>query len=430
MIEIAEAQRLITETAVVLPPRRVRLEDAAGQQLRADIVADVDSPPWDRAMMDGFAVSAADFPAPSAQADDSTAAHEIVELDVAAERAAGDAAGLTVCPGRCVRIMTGAPVPPGADAIVPIERAIDGTAAAHAGSRVRLQDPRFRIGQHIARQGDSFRAGQTVLRAGVRLAAPQLGLAAEAGADHVVCSVPPRVAIIATGSELVPVGVVPAYGQTRNSNGPMLAASVNECGAEALPLGIAGDKPEPLRAAIAQGLAADMLLLSGGVSAGDYDLVPGALAAAGVECVFHKVRLKPGKPIWFGVFRRAAAAPTLVFGLPGNPVSSLVCFELFVRPALAIQAGQSAAAGQRPVFPAQLLAAVKGNAKRPVYHPCTLTQEPAGLTAEPLPWGGSADLLGLSRANGLMLLPAGCGELAVGETVTVLSFDSLSNQAE
>lgn len=424
MIEITDALRKITETAVVLPPRRVRLEDAKGRQLQADVVADVDSPPWDRAMMDGFAVSAADFPVIPAQST------EIVELDVAAERAAGDAAGLTVCPGQCIRIMTGAPVPPGTDAIVPIECATDGTATAHAGNRVRLQDPRFQSGQHIARQGDSFRAGETVLLAGHRLAATQIGLAAEAGAHHVVVSTPPRVAIIATGSELVPVGVVPKYGQTRNSNGPMLAAAVNECGAEALPLGLAGDKPEPLRAAIAQGLAADVLLLSGGVSAGDYDLVPGALAAAGVECVFHKVRLKPGKPIWFGVFRRFEASPTLVFGLPGNPVSSLVCFELFVRPALSIAAGQHDATEQRTSFSARLLAPVKGNANRPVYHPCTLTQNADGLMAEPLPWGGSADLLGLSRANGLMLLPTGCGELAVDQVVTVLSSNLLSNQAE
>jgi molybdopterin molybdotransferase len=428
MIEIAEAQRLIAAAAVVLPPRRIRLEDAAGQQLQADVVADVDSPPWDRAMMDGFAVSAADFPIAPAPADAPDTATEIIELDVAAERAAGDAAGLNVRSGQCVRIMTGAPVPPGADAIVPIERAIDGTATAHAGNRVRLQDPRFRIGQHIARQGDSFRAGQTVLRAGVKLAAPQLGLAAEAGGHHVVVSAPPRVAIIATGSELVPAGVVPTYGQTRNSNGPMLAAAVNESGAEAIPLGIAADRPESLRAAIAQGLAADVLLLSGGVSAGDYDLVPGALAAAGVEQIFHKVRLKPGKPIWFGIFRRAAAAPTLVYGLPGNPVSSLVCFELFVRPALATLAGRPAEKGQRPALPARLLAAVKGNANRPVYHPCSVVRATEGLTAEPLPWGGSADLLGLSRANGLMLVPAGRGELAVGETVTVLPFDLSCDQ--
>ena len=425
MIEITEALRRITDTAVVLPPRRVRLVDAVGQQLRADVVADIDSPPWDRAMMDGFAVSATDFLAMPAQMN-----VEIVELDVASERAAGDASGIRVRPGMCVRIMTGAPVPAGTDAIVPIERAVEGTATAHAGRRVRLQDPKFRPGQHIAKQGGSFRTGETVLSAGIRLAAPQVGLAAEAGAHHVVVSTAPRVAIIATGSELVPFDTVPAYGQTRNSNGPMLVAAVNESGAEPLPLGIAGDKPEPLRAAITQGLAADILLLSGGVSAGDYDLVPGALAAAGVECVFHKVRLKPGKPVWFGVFHRHAAAPTLVFGLPGNPVSSLVCFELFVRPALRIAAGQLAVAGQRHALSARLLTAAKGNTNRPVYHPGILTKGATGLVAKPLPWGGSADLLGLSRANGLILLPAGCGELAAGETVTVLSFQSLSNQAE
>ena len=424
MIDVTEALRLMAETAEPLPPRRPRLEAAVGRTLTAAVVADIDSPPWDRAMMDGFAVCGTDFSAAACEPTES------IELDVVADVAAGDATDLMIRPGCCARIMTGAPVPAGADAVVPIERAVAGTAAAHAGSRVRLQEPSFRTGQHIARQGGSFRVGQTVLAAGTRLAAPQIGLAAEAGGQHVEVIAPPRVAVITTGSELVSAAVTPAYGQTRNSNGPMLAAAVRQCGAEPILLGIAGDKPEPLRAAIAQGLAADLLLLSGGVSAGDYDLVPGVLAAAGVACVFHKVRLKPGKPIWFGVLRRPAAAPTLVFGLPGNPVSSLVCFELFVRPALAIAAGKPPAEGHRQTRSARLVSPAKGNADRPVYHPCTLAATAEGLTAEPLPWGGSADLLGLSRANGLLVLPAGCGSLIAGATVSVLQLDSLTDEAE
>ena len=413
MIDVAEAVRLIEQTAVPLPPRRVRLETATGGLLAADVVADIDSPPWDKAMMDGFAVSAADFAAAASTT-------EIVDLEVVADLAAGDAASLTVRPGSCARIMTGAPVPAGTDAVVPIERAVDGSASVHAGGRVRLCEPRFRSGQHIGHQGDSFRAGETVLVSGSRLGPAQIGLAAEAGASHVQLLAPPRVAIIATGSELVPADTVPAHGQIRNSNGPMLAAAVAAAAAEPIALGIAGDKPEPLRAAITQGLASDVLLLSGGVSAGDYDLVPGVLAAAGVDQVFHKVRLKPGKPVWFGVLRREQAAPTLVFGLPGNPVSTLVCFELFVRPALAIAAGLPRDRWHRARLSAALTAKAKGNPDRPVYHPCTIAGTAEAPLATPLPWGGSADLLGLSRANGLMLLPAGCGQLESGSEVEVI----------
>jgi molybdopterin molybdotransferase len=413
MIDVDEAVQLIEQTSMPLPPRRVCLEKAAGGVLTAEVVADLDSPPWDKAMMDGFAVTAVDF------AGDGTAA-EIVELDVVADLAAGDAGSLVVRPGSCVRIMTGAPIPPGAEAVVPIERAVDSTAKVHAGGRVRLCEPRFRTGQHIGCQGDSFRAGQTVLAKGAQLGPAQVGLAAEAGASHVELLAPPRVAIITTGSELVSADTTPVHGQIRNSNGPMLAAAVAAAAAEPIPLGIAGDKPEPLRAAIAQGLAADVLLLSGGVSAGDYDLVPGTLAAAGVEQVFHKVRLKPGKPIWFGVLRREQAFPTLVFGLPGNPVSTLVCFELFVRPALAIAAGLPRDSWHRPRLTATLTTEAKGNPDRPVYHPCTMAGSDRSPTVTPLPWGGSADLLGLSRANALMLLPAGCGQLESGSKVEVI----------
>ena len=421
MIDVAEAVRLIEQTAVALPPRRVRLEAAVGRELADAVLADVDSPPWDRAMMDGFAVCGADFAA-------TDTATEIVELDVVAELAAGDTTSLAVRPGRCARIMTGAPVPPGADAVVPIERAVDNTAGVHAGGRVRLAEPRFRPGQHVGRQGSSFRSGTAVLHRGDNLGPAQVGLAAEAGAGHVRVLAPPRVAIIATGSELVPAAARPAHGQTRNSNGPMLAAAVTAAAGEPIPLGIAADRPEPLRAAIAQGLAADLLLLSGGVSAGDYDFVPGTLAAAGVEQVFHKVRLKPGKPVWFGVLRRQEEAPTLVFGLPGNPVSTLVCFELFVRPALAIAAGLPRDAWHRPRLTAVLTAAAKGNPGRPVYHPCMVERTAAGLTAAALPWGGSADLLGLTRATGLLVLPADCGELAAGSEVEVIPLDSAGRQ--
>lgn len=408
MIELSRALDEIAARLAPLPHRRVRLGEAAGLRLAAPVVADTDSPPWDRAMMDGFAVRS-----PDVSADGTT------ELEVVADLAAGDASRLQIRPGSCARIMTGAPIPPGSDAVVPIECAVDGSAAARAGGRVRLLDPRFRPGQHVARCGDAFRAGADVLPAGARLGPAAVGLAAEAGATHVVVAPRPRVAILSTGSELVPVEALPGHGQTRNSNGPMLAAAVAGLGAEPVVLGAVADRPEPLRAMVAQGLAADMLLLSGGVSAGDYDLVPGVLAACGVERVFHKVRLKPGKPVWFGVRTRGDGGRTLVFGLPGNPASSLVCFELFARPALAALLGHPPERRHLPRRRARLAAAAKGAEDRPVFAPCRLEGAEGDLRAWPLPWSGSSDLVGLAVADALLTLPAGAKRVEAGTEVEV-----------
>jgi molybdopterin molybdotransferase len=410
MIDLAEAVALVERTCRPLPPRRVRLLDACGRRLAAPVVADVDSPPWDRAMMDGFAVCGADYPPGGS----------VAELDVAVDLAAGDVTALEIGPGACARIMTGAPLPRGADSVVPVEAAVDGTAGAHAGGRVRLLDGRFRPGQHVARQGAAFHRGREVLAAGMTLGAAEIGLAAEAGATHVVAAAAVRVALLSTGSELVPPAAVPAFGQTRNSNGPMLAAAVQLLGADPIPLGIAADRPEAIRAAVAQGLAADVLVLSGGVSAGDLDLVPAIFARCGVEQVFHKVRLKPGKPVWYGVLRRAAAPATIVFGLPGNPASCLVCFELFVRPAIAILAGRPRDGWHLPRCRARLAGPAKAAADRPVYLPCRLRGAAGGREAEPLPWSGSSDMLGLAGAGGLIALPAGGRVHEAGEEVEVV----------
>ena len=412
MIELAEAIALVERAAVPLPPRRQRLFETAGRRLAEPVVADVDSPPWDRAMMDGFAVRSADF---------EDRGDGIVELDVVVDLAAGDVTERPIPAGGCARIMTGAAIPPGADAVVPIESAVEGTADRHAGSRVRLREPRFRAGQHVGRRGAAFRAGATVLPAGAILTPAAVGLAAEAGATHVVAAVRPRVAILSTGSELVSVRDVPAHGRTRNSNEPMIAAAVAACGGEPIMLGIAADRPEAIRSAVMQALAADVVVLSGGVSAGDLDLVPATFTACGVEKIFHKVRLKPGKPVWFGRLDRAAGPAGLVFGLPGNPASSLVCFELFVRPALAILAGRPREAWHLPRRRGVLAAAAKAAADRPVYLPCRIVRDGDRLEVTPLPWTGSSDLVGLAVADGLVALPAGA-RAEPGLDVEVLSF--------
>ena len=413
MIDVVEALRRIEKAAVVSQPRRVRIENAVGLQLREDVISDMDSPPWHRSMMDGFAVISNDF---ALAKDDKT----VVTLDIVAEIAAGETTPIILKEGQCVRIMTGAPMPSGADAVIPIERVVTGSSNGHVGERVSLHDPHFRFGQHVSKKASFFQAGQMVINSGVELEPVHIGLAAEVGTSHVTVNAPPRVSIITTGNELISECQIPGKGQIRNTNEPMLSAAVARCGAEPIPMGIARDHAESLRALIAQGLAADFLLLSGGVSAGDYDLVPRALEKMGVECIFHKVCLKPGKPIWFGVFQRLSASSTLVFGLPGNPVSALICFELFVRPALGLVSGRSIDMKSGPHLTARLVGSVKGSGDRPVYHPCRLELSNGSLFVEALQWGGSADLLGLSHANGLLVIPKNGGDYREGDVVEVI----------
>jgi molybdopterin molybdotransferase len=227
----------------------------------------------------------------------------------------------------------------------------------------------------------------------------------------------PTVGVLPTGDELVEAHEATGPGQIRNSNGPMLLAAVRAAGALAVDLGVARDDPADLRAKITRGLECDVLLVSGGVSAGIKDLVPGVLAALGVVEKFHQVRVKPGKPLWFGV-RESEGRRSFVFGLPGNPVSTMVSFKLFVEPALAALAGAefSGPATQR----AELAAKFKHRGGRPTYHPCRRVRDDAGdqrPMIEPLDWRGSADLATLTRADCLAVFPAGDYELAAGDAV-------------
>ena len=304
------------------------LGEALGLVLAADVASDVDSPPHDKSVVDGYAVIAAEV------------ADRPAVLDVLEEVTAGQVPTHPVRPGTAVRIMTGAPLPSGADAVVMVEQTeqIDSPErGAAALARVRLASQRVTPGQNIMRRATSIARGDVVLRAGARIGAAEVGVLAEVGC--VRPRVVPRasVAVLSTGNELVDASHKPAAGQIRNSNGPMLLAAVAAAGARAVDLGVARDEAGDLSERIERGLKADVLVICGGVSAGVLDLVPQTLERAGVERVFHKVNIKPGKPLWFGVHGTPPAR--LVFGLPGNPVSSLVCFELFVRPAIGRLAG-------------------------------------------------------------------------------------------
>jgi molybdopterin molybdotransferase len=329
--------------------------------------------------------------------------------------------------------MTGAPIPDGADAIVPVEKAeqID----EHT---VRLLETDTRPGQHILKLGASLRAGESVLKKGALLRPIEIAILAEIGSEEVAVHPRPRVAVLPTGNEIVPMGDTPAPGQIRNSNGPMLLAAAARAGADAIDLGIARDDRDDLRRKIEQGLSAEVLLLSGGVSAGDFDLVPGVLAELGVELVFHKIAFRPGKPLWFGV-KTGAAHRTLVFGLPGNPESSFVCFELFARPAIAALAGRGFKdpsvitarlshsydhGGSRAAcLPARVVLPIGGASSGvtvPFGREALAVPGNQAASVEILSWLGSADIAALARANALVRLPAEKLQLAAGALVEVL----------
>jgi molybdopterin molybdotransferase len=457
VLTVDEALELVLARAVKRPARRLPLAAALGLVLAEEIATDLDSPPWDKSIVDGYAVRVADVSTTPAR------------LRIVDEVLAGGVPRRALGPGEATRIMTGAPIPTGCDAVVMVEYTrpvaadsdVRATIGGSWGDRTSSENASHgqtvlgevwidrvgtQAGQNILRRGCSMRAGDIVLSAGRVLRPVDLGLAAEAGRGALAVIDRPRVAVLSTGNELVPPDVVPAPGQIRNSNSPMLEALVARAGAVPVSLGVARDDRNDLTARMAAGLrAADVLVLSGGVSAGALDLVPAVLAELGVEQVFHKLRLKPGKPLWFGILPAERAAKLarsggegtrhveygaevgatrgdrLVFGLPGNPVSSLVGFELFVRPAIDKLAGRTATTPRRAA--GRLTAEFIQKGDRPTYHPSLARETPDGLAVEPLRWKGSADLRTAAAANVLVHFPAGEHRYAAGDTVELVQLD-------
>jgi molybdopterin molybdotransferase len=397
LMKVADAQAIVLEQARPLPPETTSLTPAAlGLILAEEIVSDLDMPPYDKAMMDGYAVRAADLPEGKGV------------LTVVEEVTAGQVPRAAVGPGQATRIMTGAPIPEGADAVVQVER----TRPTGRGS-VQIEDRPLKPGLNLMPRGREMRQGDTVLVAGTRLRPQEFGILATVGRSSAWLHPAPRVAVLSTGDEVVEADVVPGPGQIRNGNGPMLMAQARRAGGVPRYLGIARDRLESLRPLVKQGLEADVLVLSGGVSAGKLDLVPGVLRELGVQAHFHKVEMKPGKPVFFGT--RDA---TLVFGLPGNPVSALVCFELFVRP------GLRKLAGHGDPEPALVTAALAEDfayrTDRPTYHPARLAVGVGGWRVRPVPWYGSPDLRAVAAANAFVVFPAGDHQHRAGQTFPVL----------
>lgn len=410
MLSVDEALALVLAQCVALPPRTSALAEADGAILAEDVASDLDSPPYDKSIVDGYAIIADDLASGEAC------------LTILEEVVAGDVPTVAVERGTATRIMTGAPIPPGADAVVMVERTEQEPHESQPNQatslgRVVIRDAGMRAGRNILRRGTSLRAGDIVLRAGTRLRAVEIGLLAEVGRASVQVASRPTVAILPTGNELVEPHEIPGPGQIRNSNGLLLAAATRAAGGDSLILPVARDNEADLREKISRGLAHDVMILSGGVSAGVLDLVPRVLADLGVEQVFHKLNLKPGKPLWFGV-ARCRERPTLVFGLPGNPVSSFVCSELFVRPAIERMIG-CPESGLRTTG-AHLEADFQQRGDRHTFLPAVYrVGDDAVARVAPVTWHGSADLRGLTAANALIALPAGDWLFKAGEIVAV-----------
>jgi molybdopterin molybdotransferase len=405
MLTVREALDAILTAVSPGPLIEQALGECLGLVLVEDVRADLDSPPFDKALMDGYAVRVEDLRLGG------------VTLAVIEEVTAGHVPQKSLQAGQATRIMTGAPVPEGATAVIPVEQV---TAHDAASVRIELANPP-RLRSSILGRGASLRAGDTVFRAGQRLRGQELGALAELGRATVRVRPAPTVAVLATGDELVPVGAQPGPGQIRNSNETMLVAQVTQAGGRPAPLGIARDTKESLRERLSDALRHDLLLLSGGVSAGKLDLVPSVLSELGVEQVFHKVQVKPGQPLWFGRCNREGdAGPCFVFGLPGNPVSSMVCFELFARTALRKRMGDPSPEPQ-PI-PARLTHEFTHAGSRPTYHPAKLEFTPRGPEVSTVPWVGSADLCATVAANAMAVFPAGDAVHAAGTMLEVIAW--------
>jgi molybdopterin molybdotransferase len=403
LMSVSDAQAAVLGESLPLLTSAAQLASVAGLGLAEDVVSRVDSPPFDKSMMDGYAVRATDV-----QSAGTT-------LRVLGELTAGRAFEGRVGAGESLRIMTGAPIPPGADAIIRLEDTDGGTA------QVRVNIGAVRPELNIIRKGQNLRTGEVVLSRGRRLRPADVAMLAELGCGMVSVHRRARAAVLATGDELVPPGEPLGPGQICTSNELLLLAQLRGWGCDAAGLGIARDTEDHLRERIAAGLDRDVMLLTGGVSMGSLDLVPKVLTDLGVRQVFHKVHMKPGKPMWFGIRDNPASARrTLIFALPGNPVSTMVCSELFVRPALAKLAGSEQPIPRR--ITARLSRDHRFRDERPTYFPAWLAVSGDGVTVTPTAWRGSSDVRSTVDANSLIAFAAGERMYAAGEAVEVIPF--------
>lgn len=394
MLTVEEAQQRVLEEVHVLDDENVPLLDALGRVLREDVAAPYDLPRGDNSAMDGYALIADDTPG---------------ELRVIEDIAAGHAPKLRVERGTASRIMTGALIPEGADAIAQVEITDGGRDV------VRVQQAVAR-GTSIRQRGDDMRAGDMIVRSGALIRAAEIGVLASAGRTRVRVGHQPTVAILATGDEIVDIDRAPALHQVPNSNSYALAALVRESGAIPQIRGIVRDDRDATIAAIEAALDCDFVLSSGGVSVGAFDFVKEALEALGGETKFWRVAMKPGKPVVLSRVRER-----LYFGLPGNPVSSMVGFLLFVRPALRKAMGQ-APSHLDPVVTMRTTAPLRSKGDRRTYLRVRVIARDGELVAQPMQAQGSHMSTSMLEANGLAILETGTTHVNEHERVTVLLF--------
>ena len=393
MLTYEEALAQILDKVILRAPQETALQDALGRVLAETVVSPVALPPFANSAMDGFAVRAADVPGATAL------------LPVSGDIPAGSPTGQVLAAGTALRIMTGAPLPAGADRVVPVED----TEAQ--GDHVVIKDTGL-PGQFVRAAGEDVAAGEVVVTADSLIRPAEIGMLAAVGRAAVSVYPPPRVAIISTGDELVELGQALRPGQIYNSNGPALAAQVTEAGGLVTQRLHARDTPEALREAFDACTGADVLLTSGGVSVGEFDYVKAVFAERGTVD-FWRVAIRPGRPLAFGNW-----GETLFFGLPGNPVSSLVTFELFVRPALRKMRGLSE--WSRPLVQARLTEPASHHPGRRSYQRAFAMREGDAWVAHPIGGQGSHQMRAMVLANALLILPHDVSEVLAGEFVTVM----------
>jgi molybdopterin molybdotransferase len=396
MISVEEALGILFSHLPGRKEEEVFFQDSLRRILAADLTAKSNIPPFDRSAMDGFAVAAADVE------------NAPVELEIAGEVRAGGGMPGILPRGQAMSIMTGAPVPEGADSVQIVEEC----TVSEDGKRVTISKP-VSPGENIAVHGSEAAAGDIVLKAGHRVGPAEIAVMATFGYERVRVWKNPEIAVFATGDELVEVHETPRPDQIRNSNAYCLIAQLKYMGLEAEYLGIVRDDKDALRETMRKGLRKDVLIITGGVSMGEYDYVKDVFEELGLEILFSKVAIKPGKPTVF-----ARKEDTLIFGLPGNPISALVTFECFVRPALGNLCGMSQPELHR--MRGELLTDMRQSSGRMAFFPAWVFWEEGGLKVEPLRWKSSADIIGFTGANATFIFPRGKSHLKKGEIVEVM----------
>jgi molybdopterin molybdotransferase len=391
---LSTIRQRVAQAAAKPPLELLRLEHARGRVLAEDVAADRDYPPFHRSTRDGFAVRSSDL------------AHVPATLTNRGEVRAGEHFAGKIGPGECVSIMTGAPLPAGTDAVAMLEHAEVSGSSVTVHRTVGLRE-------NVVVQGSEARQGDVVLRYGRRLGAGEIGLLASVGKPETSVFLPPQVAILPTGDEVVPVEQRPDWFQVRNSNAHALAAQVAAAGGVPRVLSIARDDRDTLRHLIEEGLESDLLALTGGVSKGKYDFVRDVLKDLGAEFHIESVAIRPGKPLVFGQVKGK-----IFFGLPGNPVSTYVTFEVFVRPALAMIGG---GIWEEPVFlRARLAEPFRHKLGLTVFMPARVETHHGHPVVRLVGWQGSGDLVGVAAANCFLVIHPDQTDIAAGDWVDVL----------